>query len=105
MGQLRDGTKTVTTAGTAERLVAASTPAKWVVIYSNDGNTGLFIVVGSSTVVASEGTRRGGIAYPRITDDLAQNTPLRIPGPLDLTDLWVDVGTNGDKAHFIYDAL
>ncbi len=103
MGQLRDGKKAITTAGTAERLVAASTPAGWVEIQANDGNTSLFAVIGGSTVVASEGTRRGGIVYKRDVDNALPALFLHIPGPLDLTDVWVDVGTNGDEVHFVYE--
>ena len=53
-----DGRKTVTTPGTAVPLVAAPTGCRKVIVTALITNTD-YIVVGASTVVAAEGTRRG----------------------------------------------
>ena len=101
--QLRDGVKTVTTAGTAERVVAASTPFVWAKFWANDGNTGDHIVIGGTTVVAAEANRCGGqLDKHSGPPNNVQSAPLRIDGPSDLTDIWIDAEVNGDKCHFIY---
>jgi hypothetical protein len=95
---IRSGRKTVTTAGTAERLAAASTPADWLLIQAEANNTGE-VVLGDSLVVAAEATRQGLQLNPAISVELM---PILIRGPLDLTDLWLDVSVNTDGTHFIY---
>ena len=57
-----DGRQTVTTGGTAVQLSTSNVPCKRVVITAETNNTGV-ITVGSSTVVAAEGTRRGTPLY------------------------------------------
>lgn len=108
MGQLRDGIKAVAAAGTAVRLVAASTPAAWVKIQANEGNTAdSMIVVGGTTVDATEATRRG-IALPAATPVVAAGFGrgvLHIQGPIDLTDIWLDAETNADAVNFIYEEM
>ncbi len=53
-----DGNVT-TTAGTAKKLIATSTPCKRVVVHAVGGH----IVVGGSTCVYAEGTRRGTLIH------------------------------------------
>lgn len=52
------GSKSVTTAGTRERLVSVSTPCKGVHVTALSTNTQV-VVLGGSTVVAAAGTRVG----------------------------------------------
>lgn len=52
-----DGTKTVTTAGTAVALTSTSTPATTLVICADTGNTGL--IVFGETPVATAGAQEG----------------------------------------------
>ena len=88
---IADNRKVVTTAGTAVAL-AASTPAKYVILTAETDNTGV-IVVGGSTVVAAQATRRG--------------TPLN-PGasmgvPCDnLADIYIDSTVSGDGVTFAH---
>ena len=89
---IRDGRKTVASAGTRERLVSVNTPCKQVTITALYGNTNE-IVIGDVTVVASAGTRRG--------------TPLPAGATmtLDVEDvfiLYIDAVTTGDGVSFIY---
>ena len=58
-----DGTQTVATAGSAVQLSATSVPCKRVFIQALDNNSGN-IVIGASTVVAAQGTRRGALLFP-----------------------------------------
>lgn len=86
-----DGRKTVTTAGTAERL-AAATKATQVVITAETDNTGI-ICVGGSTVVAALATRRG--------TPLSLGDTVTLPC-VDLSDIWLDTTVDGDGATFTY---
>ena len=87
---LGDGVKDVSTAGTAERLVAASTSCKWVIIVAKCGNTGK-VYVGASTVDA--GNERGAPLDPG--DSIRLDVE-------DLHEVWLDVENNGDGVSFIY---
>jgi hypothetical protein len=89
---LVDGRKTVAAGGTEERLVSESTPAQLVEITAETDNTGI-VVVGASTVVAAQATRRG--------------TPLNAGDTLtlydvDLYEVHLDVTVNGDGVTFLY---
>lgn len=99
--QIRDGIKTITTAGTRERLVAASTPALWLKIQNNMGSTG-DVTVGNNTVVGAVATRRGILLSPTTESTVETKVPTHIDGPIDLYDIWVDCTIDGDKCHFIY---
>ena len=88
-----DGHKAVTTAGTAERLVASSTPCKYAVITALYTNTGR-IMVGGSTVVAAVGATSRG-------------TPLdayeKFGFPCDdLYDIYIDATVNGEGVMYTY---
>lgn len=70
-----DGSKTVTTPGTAVTLAAAQ-PCSEVVVTAKTNNVGI-VVVGGSSVVAAEGSRRGtplgaGDAMSLEIDDLSK---------------------------------
>ena len=83
------GEKTVTAAGTAEALVAATQRAKAVTIIAKVGNTGQ-VYVGGSDVASTT------------NDGLNPGDELEIPADnwLDLADLYLDVDTNGEGVDF-----
>lgn len=87
-----DGRKTVTLAGTAERLVAANTPCRKVEIQALPGNTDN-VVVGASSVVAAAGTERGTILAPGATATLYVQ---------DLYPLYVNAAVSGEGVSFSY---
>lgn len=89
---IADGIKTVTTAGTAVALVAASTLCRMVMIQARPENTGV-IVVGASTVVAAQTTRRGIALVP------GQSVALRVT---DLADLYLDAAVSGEGVSYVY---
>lgn len=86
-----DGRKVVATAGTAERLVSAPTKARSVAITAETNNTGV-VVVGGSTVVAAEATRRG---FP-----LAAGASVSFDVN-DLYSVFLDTTVNGDGVTFV----
>lgn len=88
-----DGTKAVTSAGTAEAFTATSTPCKYVIVNADLGNTNP-VVVGGSTVVAASGSQRGVVLIPG-------NNPVRIEID-NVNKLYVDSQTNGDKVCYAY---
>lgn len=59
-GAITSGRKTVSSAGTAETLVATSTPCNEVIITAESDNTGT-IAVGGADVVATSGSEKGSI--------------------------------------------
>uniref|UniRef100_A0A6M3JXT0 Uncharacterized protein n=1 Tax=viral metagenome TaxID=1070528 RepID=A0A6M3JXT0_9ZZZZ len=87
-----DGRKTVTSAGTAEPLVAVVTPIQSVAITAETDNTGI-IVVGGSTVVADLATRRG------VPLNAGETFPLSVN---DLADIYIDATVSGDGVTFAY---
>lgn len=89
---LADGLQLVAAAGTAEALVSTSTPCRAVLIQARPENTGN-VVVGSSTVVAASGTRRGIALVP------GQSVTLRVT---DLSELYVDAVVSGEGVSFVY---
>jgi hypothetical protein len=89
---IADGIKAVTTAGTAVALVTASTLCRMVIIQARPENTGV-IVVGASTVVASQTTRRGIALVP------GQFVTLRVT---DLANLYLDSTVSGEGVSFVY---
>lgn len=92
-GSIGDGRKTVASAGTSE-AIASTTACKWVQLQAETDNTGV-IVVGSSTVVASQATRRGIALNPGGSETLLCT---------DLADVYIDSTVNGDGVTFIYGA-
>lgn len=92
---LGHGEKSIATAGAPETLVASTTPVKWVIIEAHSDNTSR-IGIGITGVDFTAGTGSG------IT---LGNTPERIRlDYVDLVDIYVDAGTNGDGVRFIYGA-
>lgn len=91
---INDGRKTVTTAGTRERLVASSTPAIQVIITAEEDNTGR-VVVGGGNVVAALGSRRGIPLGPG--DGITLDMP-------DLYNIYLDTTVDGDGVTFLYTA-
>jgi len=81
-------TKTITTAGTAVRIAASSTPCRKVWLQADLGNTNP-VVIGDSTVVAANGSIKGIILIPG-------SAPVVIDMD-DLNKLWVDAQTSGDE--------
>ena len=81
--------KTVTTAGTAEAIAAASQRVKSLTLIAKAGNTGQ-VYVGGSDVGSST------------NDGLAPGDSLVIPavGWLDLNEVYIDVDTNGEGVDY-----
>jgi hypothetical protein len=89
---VRDGRKTVAIAGTAERLVSSNTPCRRVEITALPGNSDT-VVIGNSTVVAAEATRRGMPVQP------TQTVTLEVE---DLYALYIDAMVNGEGVSYAY---
>ena len=85
--------KTISTPGTAETLVAASTPCLWVDV-SADTNNGAEILVGSSDVRATPGSQKGIVLF-------AGNPATRIFID-DVVKLFVDTQNANDAVVFNY---
>lgn len=83
-----DGSKAVTTAGTRERLVAASTPCKRVDITAKNANTGA-IFIGGATVSSTSG------AYLYAGDNMRLDID-------DLYKIYIDSSVNGEGVQFTY---
>lgn len=90
-----DGRKTVASSGTAEPLVAISTPCRRVIVTAETTNSS-FVVIGASTVVADAATRQGVPLAPGQTIDL---------NVLDLADVYIDALVNGEGVTFLYEAV
>lgn len=88
-----DGRKTVTTAGTAVLLKTIPVRANSVCVTALSTNTGV-IAVGTTTVLAAAGTRRG--------------TPLAASESVtfncDPTLLWIDSTVDGEGVSYSYEA-
>lgn len=87
-----DGRKTVTVAGTAERLSSSNVNCRKVTIMALLTNTD-YVVVGASTVVASEATRRG------IPLSAGMSITLDVE---DLYPLYVDAVVSGEGVSYLY---
>lgn len=92
-GTVGDGTATVTTAGTRVQLSTSSVSCKRVIIQANVANTGV-IVVGGSTVVATEATRRG-LALTNQSWEIFYASNLNL--------IYIDSTANGDKVNYYYE--
>lgn len=93
---LGDGAKTVTTAASGpEKLVATTTPVKWVIIESYEDNTSR-IALGVAGVDATDGSGEG-ITLAATSDRITLYN-------VDLTDIYVDALTDGDGVRFLYGA-
>ena len=90
---IADGRKVVAVAGTAETLVAGSTPCKKVNITAEVDNT-LAVVVGGSTVVAALATRRGMPLLPGESTGWFEID--------DLLDIYLNAIVAGEGVTYIY---
>lgn len=86
---LASGEKTITAAGTAEQLVAASERVYAVTIIAKVGNGGN-VYVGGSDIASST------------NDGLPGGTPIEITSNVafDLADIYIDVDTNGEGVDY-----
>ena len=83
----------VTTPGTAECLVAVSTPCKRVFIQGSSANTNI-VAVGGSGVIAAEATRQGLALYP------TQGQWFNVS---DLNLIYLDVIVASEKVNYFYE--
>jgi len=90
---IKSGVITVTAAGTPHRFTTGDVACSSVLVSADIGNTEGPMVVGDSNVVASSGAQRGVIVIPG-------NDPVSIAVG-NLSALWVDAMTNGDKLCYI----
>jgi hypothetical protein len=88
--------KTVTTAGTAERLSATSSRHEMIVLQAECDNTGN-IFIGGSTVDSSNGIQLAACE----TFVFSGNSFRGTIAPFDLRDIWIDVATNGEGAKIL----
>lgn len=89
---IRDGRQVVTTGGTRVQFSATNVRMGRIRITALSTNTNP-VVVGSSTVVAAAGTRRGApLAAGETVDMYIQ----------DLSDLWLDAVTSGEGVSYAY---
>lgn len=92
------GRKTITTAGTEERLVSSALAAYAVVIQAETDNTGK-IAVGDASINAVAPNERGAI----LTAGQAVSLTPNFDGDrIDLTTIFVDCSVNGDGVTFTY---
>ena len=92
------GVKTVTTAGTAEQLIATSTECQYVVISSLDDNTGLAYVGGSDV----DKSTKNGVPVGFITDSSNVVIPESKIIPIDNANkLYVDVNDDGEGISYL----
>lgn len=89
---ITDGRKTVTVAGTREKLSTSSVAADRLVLQAETDNTGV-VVIGGSTVVAALATRRG-VA-------LAAGEKVELRNVDDLSGVWLDAMTSTDGVTWV----
>lgn len=100
--KIMDGRKAITTAGTAERLVATKgTMAWWVEIQAFRGNTG-YVSVGASTTLVATGTERGVILGALSSKPFAIDARPGGMGMIDLYDIWINAEVNDEGVNFVY---
>lgn len=90
-GAYVEGTKTISSAGTAEALSSSHIFCPHLTVQAQLGNTGTTLAVGSSAVVLSTAT---GAVLPK-------GNTIDFYGVY-LDEIYVDVGTNGDKVSYWY---
>ena len=86
---LLSGGKTVAVAGTAEAMVSASQRVKSVVIIAKSGNTNRVYLGGMDVDSATNGGLGAG-----------ESVTIEAVGWLDLVDVYLDVGVNGEGVDF-----
>lgn len=96
--------KTVTTAGTAERLSSTDLIVRMAEIQAASDNTGLmFIGTSSSTASAANGIAltKGTATVPSGVLEIGNMSNQSGPR-VNLKDIWVDSATNGDQVNVLY---
>ena len=88
----KGGRKTVTAAGTAEKLSSTSIPVHWVRITAEEDQE-KSVAIGGSNLKAKAAERNG---YP-----LAKGEDLELKD-INLNQIYVDAETSGDGVTFIY---
>lgn len=88
------GQKTVSAAGTAERLSTISVACGMLIVSADDNNADV-VVIGNSDVDASQATRKGLVLFPGQTEPYWSPT-----SRISLRDVWVDSETNNDGVAF-----
>lgn len=92
------GTKTVTTAGTAVALTATSTDATSLTVCADSGDTGKIVV--GQTPVALAGSQQGVILSPGGCVCIeGHSVP---PAKFDISTFKIDSTVSGEKASFFY---
>lgn len=89
---IADGTAKVVTPGTAVQLAATSTPCRHVEVSAFQENAGV-LVIGSSTALATAGSRRGRNLAPGETVIIPVN---------DVSLLYIDALTANDGISYVY---
>ena len=102
MGRIVEGFTQTAAADVAQRLVDDPTPATWVVVQDLNVSASGGVVVGGPTVIAALPGRRGVLLNNLASQEVMG---VRIPGPLDLKDLWFASVTNtiGVGISYIYE--
>lgn len=88
-----NGRKAVSAAGTAERLSATNLWCNQVVVSAFEANTDV-VVLGKSTVDATEASRTGLALFPGQTEYLGGSRS-------NLYEVWIDSEVNGEGASWI----
>ena len=108
---IHSGSATVAAAGTKVPLTATKKPASWVTIIGDVGNAGT-VYVGDSNVKNAAGGAKTYIGHPIVKPANATTQPGFInirevggPTPYDLSLIYVDADTNGDRVTFNYGVL
>lgn len=102
--QIKTGQKTVATAGTQLPLTTTKVMASGLVITALAGNTGAVAIgdadvdMGTGHVLAAGASLDVGELLARIAPKSESNDPVVV----DLSKLYVDAATNGDKVSFSY---
>lgn len=91
---LRDGSKDVRTAGTAEPLMAASTAARTLIVTARPANTG---------VIAIGGPRASAVADRELGVVLARGQTVTLENVGDLSTVFIDATVSTDGVSFLYE--
>ncbi len=95
---IHNGSKTVTTTGTAEPLSAtAHTQANWITFYPLVTNTGS-IYIGGPGVTATSGAILG-------SGDAFVSWPLSAFNCYDLSTIYIDASVSGEGVQFVYASI
>lgn len=91
-GPRLSGRKAVSTAGTAERLHTVSNFCSTLIVTAFEDNTDI-VVVGTSSVDATQASRTGTVLFPGQTEYLTSPS-----GRLDVHHTWIDSEVNSEGA-------